>query len=265
MIKTLIVDNVDLTSGKIYAHDYNARSYILNYNDNVISRIPKPGDHVVAIVESSFAYIVAYIRKNPIITNDIHNFDEIYYYIDEINYFRLLKNIFTISLDKSQLKMFNNNFELSSDNIFIQYKNGYIRAENNEFEIACVFNMIFSSSIKITNNGIVISFKTGTENAGIGTEFVIKENGIQVNVMNGIVKIEASAGGVNIQAPTITLMGSVNIAGNVNISGILQGGGINDVFAKILEIISKYNTHTHTYILNGTPTQTSVPINQITQ
>jgi hypothetical protein len=264
MIQTLIIDNIDLITGKITAHNIRGTTYYLDFNNGIISRVPKIGDKVLVAIDGSMAYIIAFL-SNYIPKQEIRNFNEIYYYIDDINFFRLMKNLFHISLDKSQIKLYDDNFILSSDKIEIHYKNGYIYQDGNNLIISCRFNEVFEGRIEINEDKIILSYKISEIENKIE---ISKNNEIKVIVLNGVSKIEINSQGVNVQSPSV-IIESPNVSFPQVLNSQFNTEGNLSTFRNELknilnQIISIFNTHQHPYTDNGSPLFTSPPLNQIT-
>jgi len=277
MIQTLIVDNIDLITGKITAHNIRGTTYYLDFNNGIISRVPKIGDKILVAIDGSMAYIIAFL-SNYVPKQEIRNFNEIYYYIDDINFFRLMKNLFIISLDKSQLKLYDDNFILSSDKIEMHYKNGYIFQDGENLIISCRFNEVFEGRIEINKDKVILSYKiTEIENK----IEITKNNEIRFSVSNGISEIEINSSNIKMKSPSVTIespMVTVSsptvtfsatsltfpniLSSPVNPNGELSG--FKDKIKNILnQIISHFNSHTHPYTDDGTPMTTSNTTNII--
>jgi len=277
MIQTLIIDNIDLITGKITAHNIRGTTYYLDFNNGIISRVPKIGDKVLVAIDGSMAYIIAFL-SNYVPKQEIRNFNEIYYYIDDINFFRLMKNLFMISLDKSQLKLYDDNFILSSDKIEMHYKNGYIYQDGENLTISCRFNEVFEGRIEINKDKVILSYKiTEIENK----IEITKNNEIKFSVLNGTSEIVITSSNIKLKSPSVTIespMVTVSsptvtfYTNNLTFPYILNSpvnpeGKLSDFKDKIKDILGKiithFNTHQHPYTDDGYPMTTQVTNNTI--
>lgn len=256
MIQVLVIDHVDLINGKILAHNSKGTTYYLNYYDGILNRVPKIGDKVIAVIEGNFGYILSFV-SNFVSNNEIHNFNELFYYIDEVNFLRFMKNLFQLSLDKGQLKIFDDDFVLSFDRIELRYKNGYIYSNGKDFKISCRFNEVFETLISINEKEIEISyiFSETIKN----TIIITRNNEIKISVYNSISSIELDNAKIKVKSPMVEIDSpmvkitspSVSFsATSLEIPNILSSTNNLGVFLSKLksileEIKTVFNTHTH--------------------